>query len=90
MPSLHTQHSAAGAARSPLPSHALLAPAPCPQAASAASRVQLKLDLHEGVRLQAFSELLQLEEEAVQDAWLLLESRAGDASVSCEVRRPAA
>lgn len=53
-------------------------PLQCP---AAAARVQLTLDLHTSLRLSAFSEVLQLEEEAVQDAWLLLQHRAGDGAV---------
>ena len=52
-----------------------------------ASRVQLQLDLHASLRLAALAELLQLEEEGLQDAWLLLESRAGEEVTLSEVRR---
>ena len=50
---------------------------PLPQPPGA-SRVQLQLDLHQGLQLGAFSELLQLDEGDVQDAWVLLEVRAGE------------
>jgi hypothetical protein len=58
----------------------LIVPVPL-QCPAAAARVQLTLDLDTSLRLAAFSEVLQLEEEGVQDAWLLLQHRAGDGGV---------
>jgi hypothetical protein len=49
--------------------------------------VQLQLDLHASLRLAALSELLQLEEAGLQDAWLLLGSRAGEGLARSEITR---